>query len=62
MLAGKQLQQVPSGNFPKGRTREKIAAIVGVSDRQLGENPNDTDSAPTGKFLKRSGIKFLMVK
>ena len=24
MLAGKQLQQIPSGNFPKGRTREKI--------------------------------------
>ena len=52
MLAGKQLQQIPSGNFPKGRTREKIAAIVGVSDRQLEKILTIADSAPTGKFPK----------
>ena len=34
MIAGKAAQS-PSGNFPRGRSREKIAAIVGVSDRQL---------------------------
>jgi ParB family chromosome partitioning protein len=31
MLAGKK----PSGNFPRGRAREKIAERVGVSDRHL---------------------------
>jgi len=47
MLAGKE---VPSGNFPRGRTREKIAAKVGVSDRHLEKIRTIADAAPTGKF------------
>ena len=48
MLAGKQLQ-VPSGNFPRGRTRQKIAKIVGVSDRHLEKILTIADAACTGK-------------
>jgi ParB family chromosome partitioning protein len=47
MLAGKQL---PSGKFPKGRTREKIAERCGVSDRHLEKIRTIADAAPTGKF------------
>ena len=33
---------LPSGNFPRGRAREKIAERVGVSDQDAGKDPRDT--------------------
>ncbi len=45
-------KEIPVGNLPRGRSREKIAAIVGISDRQLEKIRTIKEASTEGDFTK----------
>jgi 16S rRNA G966 N2-methylase RsmD len=45
-------KEIPSGNFPRGRAREKISERVGISDRQLEKIRTIKEASTEGDFTK----------
>ena len=45
-------KEIPSGNFPRGRAREKIAERIGISDRQLEKIRTIKEASTEGDFTK----------